>query len=194
MEKLDRTKLWTLEQYAAERAAFRKQVIAHKQHRRLPLNAHATLYFEDFLTMKYQVQEMLRVERIFEADEIQAELDAYNPLIPDGDNWKATLMVEYPDVEERRRALATLTNLEHRVWTQAGEGPRIFAVANEDLERSNEEKTAAVHFLRFQLTPAFIGALRESAQLRFGIDHERMRCAAAAPAEVRKSLMEDLGG
>ena len=144
--------------------------------------------------MKYQVQEMLRVERIFEADEIQAELDAYNPLIPDGDNWKATLMVEYPDVEERRRALATLTNMEHRVWTQAGEGPRIFAVANEDLERSNEEKTAAVHFLRFQLTPAFIGALRESAQLRFGIDHDRMRCAAAAPAEVRESLMEDLGG
>ena len=194
MEKLDRTKLWTLEQYAAERAAFRKQVIAHKQHRRLPLNAHATLYFEDFLTMKYQVQEMLRVERIFEADEIQAELDAYNPLIPDSDNWKATLMVEYPDVEERRRALATLTNMEHRVWTQAGEGPRIFAVANEDLERSNEEKTAAVHFLRFQLTPAFIGALRESQPLRFGIDHDRMRCAAAPPTKVRESLMADLGG
>ena len=193
MEKLDRTNLWTLEQYAAKRAAFRKQVIAHKQHRRLPLNAHATLYFEDFLTMKYQVQEMLRVERIFEADEIQAELDAYNPLIPDGDNWKATLMVEYPEVEERRRALQTLTNMEHRVWTQAGDGPRIFAIANEDLERSNEEKTAAVHFLRFQLTPAFIGDLRQSQPLRFGIDHERMRCEAAVPAKVRASLMEDLG-
>ena len=193
MKKLDRTKLWSLEQYAAERAEFRKQVIAHKQHRRLALNTHATLYFEDFLTMKYQVQEMLRVERIFEADEIQAELDAYNPLIPDGDNWKATLMVEYPDVEERRRALQTLTNMEHRVWTQAGDGPRIFAVANEDLERSNEEKTAAVHFLRFQLTTAFINALRESQPLRFGIDHERMRCEAAVPAEVRASLMEDLG-
>ena len=192
MEKLDRTKLWTLERYAAERAAFRKQVIAHKQHRRLPLNAHATLYFEDFLTMKYQVQEMLRVERIFEAAEIQAEMDAYNPLIPDGDNWKATFMVEYPDVEERRRALQQLTNMEHQVWTRLRDGPKIFAVANEDLERSNEEKTAAVHFLRFQLTPAFIDALRQSQPLRFGIDHERMRCAVEAPKEVQEALTADL--
>ena len=192
MKKLDRTKLWTLERYASERAAFRKQIIAHKQRRRLPLNAHATLNFEDFLTMKYQVQEMLRVERIFEPDEIQAEIDAYNPLIPDGDNWKATLMVEYPDVEERRRALAQLRNLERHVWTQAGKGARLYAVANEDLERSNEEKTAAVHFLRFQLTPAFVAALNRAAPLSFGIDHERMRCVVEAPAEVRSSLMEDL--
>lgn len=192
MEKLEQTKLWTLERYAAERAAFRKQVIAHKQRRRLPLNAHATLHFEDFLTMKYQVQEMLRVERIFEADEIQAELDAYNPLIPDGDNWKATLMVEYPDVAERRRALQRLTNMERQVWTRVGEGPKIFAVANEDLERSNEEKTAAVHFLRFQLTRACIDGLRQSEPLRFGIDHERMRCEVEAPSKVRQALAADL--
>ena len=192
MEKLEQTKLWTLERYAAERAAFRKQVIAHKQRRRLPLNAHATLHFEDFLTMKYQVQEMLRVERIFEADEIQAELDAYNPLIPDGDNWKATLMVEYPDVAERRRALQRLTNMERQVWTRVGEGPKIFAVANEDLERSNEEKTAAVHFLRFQLTRVCIDGLRQSEPLRFGIDHERMRCEVEAPSKVRQALAADL--
>lgn len=192
MEKLDRTKLWTLERYASERPAFRKRVIAHKEHRRLPLNAHAALHFEDSLTMKYQVQEMLRVERIFEADEIQAELDAYNPLIPDGDNWKATLMVEYPDVEERRRALRQLANMERHVWTQVGEGPKIFAVANEDLERSNEEKTAAVHFLRFQLPRACINGLRQSEPLRFGIDHERMRCAVEAPSQVRQALLADL--
>ncbi len=192
MPKLDRTQLWSLEQYATERPTFREQVIAHKQRRRLSLNAHATLHFEDFLTMKYQVQEMLRVERIFEPDDIEAEIDTYNPLIPDGDNWKATLMVEYPDVEERHRALAQLKDLERHVWTQAGQGPKLYAIANEDLDRSNEEKTAAVHFLRFQLTPAFIAALNQSAPLNFGIDHERMRCAVEAAAEVRISLMEDL--
>ena len=192
MEKLDRSKLWGLEAYAAERADFRQRIIAHKRHRRVRLNAHAALYFEDFLTMKYQVQEMLRVERIFEPAEIEAEIDAYNPLIPDGNNWKATFMIEYPEVEQRRRALEQLKDVERRIWAQVGEGDRTFAIANEDLERSNEEKTAAVHFLRFELTANQIDALRQSMGLRFGIDHPAMTCAVAVDNEVRDALLSDL--
>ena len=192
MEKLDRSKLWGLEAYAAERADFRQRIIAHKRHRRVRLNAHAALYFEDFLTMKYQVQEMLRVERIFEPAAIEAEIDAYNPLIPDGNNWKATFMIEYPEVEQRRRALEQLKDVERRIWAQVGEGDRTFAIANEDLDRSNEEKTAAVHFLRFELTANQTDALRQSMSLRFGIDHPAMTCAVAVDGEVRDALLSDL--
>ena len=192
MEKLNRTKLWGLEDYAVERPAFRRRVIAHKRHRSVRLNAHAALYFEDFLTMKYQVQEMLRVERIFEPAEIEAEIEAYNPLIPDGSNWKATFMIEYPDVEQRRRALAQLKDVEQRVWAQVGDGGRIFAIANEDLDRSNEDKTAAVHFLRFELSADQIGALRHGMNLRFGIDHPAMTCAVEPDGAVRDSLLSDL--
>ena len=192
MEKLDRSKLWGLEAYAMERPAFRQQVIAHKRHRRVRLNAHAALYFEDFLTMKYQVQEMLRVERIFEPAEIEAEIEAYNPLIPDGSNWKATFMIEYPDVEQRRRALEQLKDIERQIWTQVGDGERVFAIANEDLDRSNEDKTAAVHFLRFELSTALVDALRQDAGLRFGISHPAMTCETEVDGVVRDSLLNDL--
>ncbi len=192
MDKLDRSKLWSLEQYATERPAFRAAVIAHKKHRQLPLNDHATLYFEDFTTMKYQVQEMLRVERIFEPALIEEEIEAYNPLIPDGANWKATFMIEYPDVEERRRALEALSGVEHRVWVRAGDCPRICCNANEDLERSTEEKTAAVHFMRFELDSPSIEALRSGATLSFGIDHDFMRCEVKVKGEIRAALLADL--
>ena len=192
MEKLSRAKLWGLEEYAAERPGFRSQVIAHKRHRRVRLTDHAALYFEDFLTMKYQVQEMLRVERIFEPAEIEAEIEAYNPLIPDGSNWKATFMIEYPDVEQRRQALAQLKDIEQQVWAQVGDGGRIFAIANEDLDRSNEEKTAAVHFLRFELSADQVGALRQGDHLRFGIDHPAMACELEVEGAVRDSLLSDL--
>ena len=192
MEKLDRSKLWSLEEYATERPAFRAAVIAHKRRRQLQLNEHATLHFEDFTTMKYQVQEMLRVERIFEPEQIEDEFAAYNPLIPDGANWKATFMIEYPDVEERRRALAALRGIEHQVWTRIGDGPKIFAIANEDLERSTDEKTAAVHFMRFELDAASIKSLKAGAALAFGIDHNLMNCAVTTGHETRKALLADL--
>ena len=191
MEKLDRSKLWGLEAYAMERPSFRQQVIAHKRRRRVRLNAHATLYFEDFLTMKYQVQEMLRVERIFEPAEIEAEIEAYNPLIPDGSNWKATFMIEYPDASQRRRALERLKDIERRVWAQVGEGDRIVAIANEDLDRSNEDKTAAVHFLRFELSAGQVDALRQDARLRFGISHPAMTCETEVEGGIRDSLLKD---
>ena len=192
MQKLDRTKLWSLEQYATERPAFRAAVIAHKKRRQLPLNDHATLYFEDFTTMKYQVQEMLRVERIFEPEQIEEEIEAYNPLIPDGANWKATFMIEYADAEERRRALQQLGGIEHRVWARIGDGPRSFGIANEDLDRSTDEKTAAVHFMRFELDAESIGALRSGAALTFGIDHDLMRCEVKVEGEIRTALLADL--
>ena len=192
MEKLDRTRLWSLEQYAIERPAFRAEVLAHKKHRQLALDEHATLYFEDFTTMKYQVQEMLRVERIFEPAQIEEEIEAYNPLIPDGTNWKATFMIEYSDVEERRRALQALRGVEHRVWTQIGNEPKIFAIANEDIERSTEEKTAAVHFMRFELPATAIASLRAGSALKFGTDHDAQQCAVTVPGSIRDALLEDL--
>lgn len=191
MQKLDRSSLWSLEAYAEQRPAFRAEVIAHKKPRRVLLNDHATLIFEDFLTMKYQVQEMLRVERIFEADAIQEEIDAYNPLIPDGGNWKATLQIEFPDVEERRTALARMPGVEHKIWAQVDGHDRIFAIANEDLDRSTEEKTSAVHFLRFELPADAIAALRSGAGLRFGIDHPALSADVAVSEETRASLIQD---
>ena len=192
MHKLDRAKLWSLEEYATQRAEFRALVIAHKRRRLLQLNHHATLHFEDFTTMKYQVQEMLRVERIFEPAPIEEEIAAYNPLIPDGANWKATFMIEYPDVEERQRALRALRGIEHHVWTSIGGGGRIFAIANEDLERSTDEKTAAVHFMRFELDAAAIDRLKAGAPLAFGIDHDSMTSAVTVGAETRTALLDDL--
>ena len=185
--------LYSLEEYAREREAFRRQVLAHKSVRRVPLGANATLYFEDRLTMHYQVQEVLRVEKIFDPDEIQGELEAYNPLIPDGRNWKATFMIEYPDEVERRAALAQLLGIEERVWVQvAGQG-RVWPVADEDLERSTEEKTSAVHFLRFELDSEAIAALKAGAALSMGIDHENYVAEVnPVPAAVRESLLNDL--
>jgi hypothetical protein len=193
MHKLTRDCLYSLEQYAELRDQFRTEVMRHKRDRRLPLGTNATLYFEDRLTMQYQVQEMLRIERIFEAAGINDELAAYNPLIPDGSNWKATFMVEFPESEERRAMLTQLVGIEDKVWMQIGDLERIVPIADEDMERSDEEKTSAVHFLRFELSAQQIDALRQGAELSAGIDHPNCRVEIRPIAEnVRNSLMGDL--
>jgi hypothetical protein len=192
MQALTRDDLFSLEQYAEKRAQFRAEVMAHKKNRQVPIGAHATLYFEDRLTMQYQIQEMLRVERIFEADGIQEELDAYNPLIPQGSNWKATFMVEFDDVDERRDALARLVGIEDKVWVQVGEHDRVFAIADEDLERTTEDKTSSVHFVRFELTPAMCAAVKSGAVVRMGIDHPEYGYQTEVAPAVRDSLANDL--
>lgn len=184
--------LYSLEQYARLRPAFRAKVIEHKKQRRLPLGEHAALYFEDALTMQYQVQEMLRLERMFEPEAIQEELDVYNPLIPDGRNWKATFMIEYPDEAERRRALAKLVGIEHRVWVQVQGDAKVFPIANEDLDRSAPDKTASVHFMRFELSEPMCTALKNGAALSAGIDHPEYRVELSVPQAVRQSLIGDL--
>lgn len=191
MRKLDRASLWSLEQYAVERAAFRRRVIEHKKPRRLALGPHATLLFEDFLTIHYQVQEMLRVERIFEPDAVLEEIETYNPLIPDGSNWKATFLIEYEDFEERAKALARMPGVEHRVWLQVGDSPRTVAFANDDLERSDRGKTAAVHFLRFELDAERIADVRGGAPVRIGIDHDELRYEATLSATTVRALARD---
>ncbi|MBA3903400.1 MAG: DUF3501 domain-containing protein [Rhodocyclaceae bacterium] len=193
MNALTHEKLYSLEQYARLRPEFRARVIAHKKNRQLPIGPHATLYFEDALTMQYQVQEMLRLERMFEPELIQEELDVYNPLVPDGHNWKATFMIEYSDEDERRQALATLIGIEKKVWMQVEGCGKVYPIANEDLDRETEDKTAAVHFLRFELTPQMIAAAKAGAAIRAGIDHDRYRESLTVPAAVRESLVADLG-
>lgn len=192
MSKLTRDDLYSLEKYASVRSEFRAKVMDHKVKRRLPIGPHATLYFEDSLTMQYQVQEMLRLERIFEANGIQQELDVYNPLIPDGSNWKATFMVEYEDVEERRAALARLKGIEKTVWVSVEGYGKVFAICNEDLERETEDKTAAVHFLRFELTPGMVAAIKRGAPVRAGIDHPQYTYALEMPPGVSDALTGDL--
>ena len=189
---IDRGSLLSLEAYAKQRGQFRAKVMEHKKLRTIHVGAHVTLQFEDELLIRYQIQEMLRIERIFEEEGIQGELDAYNPLIPDGANWKATLFIEYPDVEERRRMLARLKGIEARTWVQAEGGERVYAIADEDLERENEEKTAAVHFVRFELPPAMRESLRRGAPLTIGIDHPEYRAAVEVSPEQRASLLQDL--
>ncbi|MBZ0143606.1 MAG: DUF3501 domain-containing protein [Rhodocyclales bacterium] len=184
--------LFSLEKYARVRPEFRAKVIAHKKNRQLPIGDHATLYFEDALTMQYQVQEMLRLERMFEPELIQEELDVYNPLIPDGHNWKATFMVEYSDESERRTALAKLIGIEKKVWMQVEGCEKVYPIANEDLDRETEDKTAAVHFLRFELTPQMIAAAKGGAAIRAGIDHDLYRESVTVPPAVRDSLAADL--
>ncbi len=193
MQKLTRDHLYSLEKYAELRPEFREKVMAHKKDRRLMLGTNATLYFEDRLTMQYQVQEMLRIERIFEADGINEELDAYNPLIPDGSNWKATFMIEFPDVVERQQMLSRLVGIEDRVYMQVADFDRVYPIADEDLERDNEEKTSAVHFLRFELQPEQVAALKNGAALIAGIDHDNYRVEISpVPANIRESLVNDL--
>jgi hypothetical protein len=184
--------LFSLEKYARVRPEFRAKVIAHKKNRQLPIGAHATLYFEDALTMQYQVQEMLRLERMFEPELIQEELDVYNPLIPDGHNWKATFMVEYSDENERRAALAKLIGIEKKVWLQVDGCDKVYPIANEDLDRETEDKTSAVHFMRFELTPPMIAAAKGGAAIRAGIDHDLYRESVTVPPAVRDSLVADL--
>lgn len=184
--------LITLEAYAKGRDDFRARVMAHKQARVVHLGAHVALIFEDELTIRYQVQEMLRVERIFEEDGIREELETYNPLIPDGGNWKATMMIEYPDVDERKRMLGELVGIEDRIWVQVADTAHVYAIADEDLERSTDAKTAAVHFLRFELDRGMAQALREGAKLAMGVDHPRYQATVDVDAAVRESLLNDL--
>ncbi len=193
MQKLTRDGLMSLEQYSEARGDFRSKVLEHKKNRRVDLGTNATLYFEDRLTMQYQIQEMLRIERIFEAEGINEELEAYNPLIPDGANWKATFMVEFPDIEERRAMLSNLVGIEDRIWLQVGEGDRIRPIADEDLDRTDDDKTSAVHFLRFELNQQQIADLKGGAKLAAGIDHDNyMVDVDPVPDNVRASLIADL--
>ena len=193
MNKLTREDLLSLERYAAERPAFRERVIHHKRARRLPIGPNATLHFEDRLTMQYQVQEILRTERIFEAAAIEDELEAYNPLIPDGSNWKATFMIEFDDEDERRTALGRMVGIEDRVWARVGDSDPVWAVADEDLERATEDKTSSVHFLRFELPVELAAAARGGAPIAVGIDHsEYPHAADPAPEAIRASLAADL--
>jgi hypothetical protein len=193
MPPIARDSLLSLEAYARERRQFRARAIEHKQRRTVALGEHVTLQFEDELTVRYQIQEMLRIERIFEEEGIQGELDAYNPLVPDGTNWKATMLLEYPEVEERRRRLAELKGIERRVWVQVQDCERVSAIADEDLERENEEKTASVHFLRFELTPEMRQRVKQGAGISVGVDHPAYRADVAVGPQARAALAQDLG-
>lgn len=192
MPKLTIQDLYSLEKYATIRNAFRTQTMAHKQNRRVAIGYHAALYFEDNLTIQYQVQEMLRIERIFEAEAIQAELNVYNPLIPDGSNWKATFMLEYSNVAERHLALRRLHGIERTVYLQINELQRVFAICNEDLERSTEEKTSAVHFMRFELNTDMVMKAKAGAIIHAGIAHPEYTSEVVLTDAVRESLRMDL--
>ncbi|MDH3947597.1 MAG: DUF3501 family protein [Gammaproteobacteria bacterium] len=192
MTKLTPANLLSLEEYAKQRADFRSKVMAHKKNRKVHLGDHATLYFEDSLTMQYQVQEMLRIEKIFEEEGINEELAAYNPLIPDGNNLKATFMVEYADVEERKVALAKLIGIEEKVWIQVEGCDKVYPIANEDLERTTEEKTSSVHFLRFEFSDAMIAAAKQGAPMAMGIEHENYHVEVNPLASnIRDALVAD---
>lgn len=191
--KLTREDLYSLEKYAEVRPEFRAKVMAHKRDRQLAVGPHVTLHFEDRMIMQYQIQEMLRAERIFEAAGIQEELDTYNPLIPDGRNWKATMMVEFDDPDERKAQLAKLIGIERKTYVKIGDHERVYPIANEDLERETAEKTSSVHFLRFELTNEMAADLKGGANLVVGIDHEHYRHEVdPVPHNVRTSLIDDL--
>jgi hypothetical protein len=191
MNKLTRSDLLSLEHYTEVRADFRKQVIQHKLHRSISLGDHLRLYFEDRLTIQYQIQEMLRIEKVFEASGINEELEAYNPLIPDGRNLKATLMVEYEDVDERRKALQELLGIEQSIWIRIADQAPVFAIANEDLERSTDEKTSAVHFLRFEFDDESISLARSGAAITIGSSHAAYAEMTELVDESRASLVAD---
>jgi hypothetical protein len=193
MSAITRDSLMTLEAYAKERRQFRERVLAHKKARTVHLGEHVTLLFEDELTVRYQIQEMLRIEKIFEDAGIREELDAYSPLVPDGTNFKATMLLEYEDAEARKAALARLIGIEDCVWVQVEGCARVHAIADEDLSRENEEKTSAVHFLRFELTKDMAAALKYGVGLGIGIDHPAYAAAIpAVGAETRSALAADL--
>lgn len=193
MAKVTRDSLMTLEAYAKARPEFRKKVIAHKKHRAVHLGPHVTLLFEDELTIRYQIQEMLRIEKIFEEEGIQHELEAYNPLIPDGRNFKATMLIEYEDADVRKRELAKLIGIEDKVWVQVEGSPKVYAIADEDLERENDEKTSSVHFMRFELTEDMAAALKYGVPLSIGVDHPNYKAAQEpVSAEIRAALVADL--
>ena len=193
MTKLSRADLYSLEEYSEIRDEFRARVMEHKKNRRLDIGDNLVLLFEDRLVMHYQIQEMLKAEKIFDADGIQEELDAYNPLIPDGTNWKATMMIQYADVAERQQMLAKLVGIENRVWLRVGNHDKVYPIADEDLERATDDKTSAVHFLRFELIPAMIADIHKGSSISAGVDHENYNVTLdAIPDNVAKSLAEDL--
>jgi len=193
MPAITRDSLMTLETYARSRKDFRARVLEHKKHRKVQIGANLTLIFEDELTLRYQIQEMLRIEKIFEEEGIQSELDAYNPLVPDGSNWKATMLLEYPEVDQRRVRLAQLKGVEDKTWVKVAGHQKVFAIADEDLDRENEEKTSSVHFLRFELDEAMKRDLRDGALLSMGVDHPNYgESVDPVVAEVRVSLLNDL--
>ncbi len=194
MPQITRESLMSLEAYAKARPEFRAKVMAHKKNRTVHLGENVTLVFEDELTVRYQIQEMLRIEKTFEEAGILDELEAYTPLVPDGSNWKATMMIEYPDETERRAMLAKLKGIEDRVWVQVMDFARVHAIADEDLERENEEKTSSVHFLRFELTPEMIAAARAGAAIAMGVDHALYMAETVVAQNVRDSLAGDLKG
>lgn len=191
MLKLTREQLLPLERYAEERAAIKAQIMQHKLPRRVALGPHATLLFEDGQTIKFQVQEMLRVERIFDSKGIQEELDAYNPLIPDGDNWKATLLLEYPDPEQRQQALAKLVGIENRIYVQAPSLQRVYALADEDMERTLPDKTSSVHFLRFQFSQKDVECLKSALVIKLGVDHKLYQYEIELAKDTVASLLKD---
>lgn len=192
MTLLSKKDLFSLEKYSEIRNEFREKVMKHKENRRLAFNNHAVLYFEDALTMQYQVQEMLRIERIFEAEGIQQELDVYNTLIPEGANWKATFMIEYTDVHERKAALAKLIGVERSIWIKVEESEKVYAIANEDMDRETEDKTSAVHFMRFELTKDMITNIKVGLPIIFGIDHDLYKTEIIVPPKVQRALIVDL--
>jgi hypothetical protein len=193
MPHITRDSLMTLEGYAKVRPEMRAEVMAHKKNRMVDLGEHVTLIFEDEKTMRYQIQEMLRSERTFEESGIQDELDAYNPLVPDGSNWKATMMIQYSDPDARKVALANLKGIEDRVWVQVADQAKVFAIADEDMERENEEKTSAVHFLRFELDATSVAAAKSGAAIRLGIDLDAYKVESMTLAEnTRAALVVDL--
>jgi hypothetical protein len=190
---LHREDLWSLEEYSEKRKVFRETVLAHKENRRVLLGGHVLLTFEDSQTIKYQIQEMLRIEKIFEAQAIQEELDAYNPLIPDGDNWKCTLLIQFEDEDERKRRLTELVGIEDRVWVRVGDLEKTYPIADEDMDRSNDDKTSAVHFMRYQLTSSQVDAAKTGHAIAFGVEHEAYPCDEIVLGErQRKSLVADL--
>ena len=193
MGRITAESLMSLEQYAKARKEFRQRILAYKKDRTVQLGEHITLVFEDEFTMRYQIQEMLRVERIFEEEGIRDELDSYNPLVPDGSNWKATMLIEYPDIEERRVALGKLMGVEDRVWVKVEGQPRVYAIADEDLDRENDDKTSAVHFLRFELSEPMKQALKGGAALSTGVDHPNHSATMDNAGEATaRSLLKDL--
>ena len=191
MEKLTRQDLYSLEQYSEMRPAFRQRVMEHKKNRRVDVGPNFTLYFEDRLTIQYQVQEMLRIEKIFDTEGIMEELGAYNPLIPDGSNLKCTAMIEFGDVELRKKRLAEMVGMEHTVWARVEGHDKVFAISNEDLERSTEDKTSAVHFMRFEFTKDMIAELLGGADLEFGCDHEAYTHSVVVPEKTCQALAGD---
>ena len=192
MKLLSKKDLFGLEKYSEIRNDFRAKVMKHKENRRLAFNDHAVLYFEDALTMQYQVQEMLRIERIFESEGIQQELDVYNTLIPEGANWKATFMIEYTDVQERKAALAKLIGVERSIWVKVEESEKVYAIANEDMDRETEDKTSAVHFMRFELTRDMINNIKVGLPIIFGIDHDFYKTEIIVSPKVQRALIIDL--